>query len=62
MAVFSEDLVRENIWDSMYNRHTYASTGARALLYFLIRDAAASADLAIRRKRNEGKKDSPMHP
>jgi hypothetical protein len=47
MAVFSEDLTRENIWDSMYNRYTYASTGARASLYFLIKDTADSENLAI---------------
>jgi hypothetical protein len=47
MAVFSQDLTREDIWDSMYNRHTYASTGARALLYFLIRDTADTGNMAI---------------
>lgn len=47
MAVFSGDLLRESIWDSMYNRHTYASTGARALLYFSIRDTTDSGNTAI---------------
>ena len=40
LAVFSETLTRESVWDSLYNRHTYASTGARAALYFSIRDTA----------------------
>jgi hypothetical protein len=47
MAVFSEDLTRENIWDSMYSRHTYASTGARASVHFLIEDTAVSTNQAI---------------
>jgi hypothetical protein len=46
MAVFSEDLTRENIWDSMYKRHTYASTGARASVYFIIKDTADNRNRA----------------
>ncbi len=47
VAVFSEDLIRENIWDSLFNRHTYASTGARASVYFLIEDTADNRNIAI---------------
>lgn len=47
MAVFSQDLTREDIWDSMYNRQAYASTGARALVYFLIKDTADTGNMAI---------------
>ena len=47
MGLFSRDLTREDIWDSMYNRHTYASTGARASVYFLLRDTADIGNTAV---------------
>lgn len=47
MAVFSEALNREGIWDSMYDRRTYASTGPRASVYFTVMDTKNSSNTAI---------------
>ncbi|MFC1719383.1 DUF3604 domain-containing protein [Candidatus Poribacteria bacterium] len=38
-AVYTQELTREAIWDALYNRYCYGTTGARIVLRFHLNDA-----------------------
>ena len=47
IAVLAEELTREAIWDAMYARHCYATTGTRIVLSFAVNDAIMGSEIAI---------------
>ncbi|SDK23170.1 CehA/McbA family metallohydrolase [Natronincola ferrireducens] len=47
VAVYSEDLTRESIFDSLYDRRTFATTGARILMEFSINDSPMGSELTV---------------
>lgn len=46
LAVYADALDRESLWKAFRARHTYASTGARALVEFRINEALMGSEIA----------------
>jgi hypothetical protein len=52
-AVFAKDKTRKSIWEALYNRHCYATTGPRIYLEFFINGYSMGSELlASKRKLN----------
>jgi len=52
-AVFAKDKTRKSIWEALYNRHCYATTGPRIYLEFSINGYPLGSELlASKRKLN----------
>lgn len=47
-AVYAPELTREAIWDALYHRHCYGTTGARIVLRFHVNDARMGSTLEYR--------------
>jgi hypothetical protein len=46
-AVWASDLTRDIVWDALYNRHTYATTGIRPIIRFAVQDSSDPQNTAI---------------
>ena len=46
-GLFATNLTRQNIWNSLHNRLTYATTGAKILVYFYCNDQPMGSDVQI---------------
>ncbi len=46
-AIYSDTLVRSNLFDNLYNRHTYATTGIRSILKFFVQDKLMGEEFTL---------------
>jgi hypothetical protein len=46
-AVWASELFREAIWNALFNRHTYGTTGPRPAVRFALQDSADNDKFAI---------------
>jgi len=49
-AVFTSKKTRKDIWDALYQRHCYATTGARIYLEFAINDFPMGSEIEARQR------------
>lgn len=50
MAVWAPELTREALFEAMYDRHTYATTGARMIVLFRVADAFMGDEIEVAKR------------
>jgi len=47
VAVYAEELTRDAVWDGLWNRRCYGTTGARIILYFILNGYPMGSDIPL---------------